>query len=334
MERVTFRGSLMNILSFSIFVAMAFMAPTQADAVAKTINLKAVCFLPAQATVVRFLPIYADKVNKRSKGELNISFLGGPEVIPTAALSEAVIKGRVDIALNAANLFIDKVPEVFGLALSRYSAMEERKNGVYEWVNQYFNKMNLEYLGRAKTDLPFYLATNFPVATPKDFAGHQFGALDFTIGFTKALGATPVNVPKPDWFISVQRGVVDGYCLPIGNIVSYKLQEITKYLVDHDLRFDHEIIVMNRDKWKSLPQHLQKLMTEVAVEMEPEVKAFFTEETQRSRKVMQDAGMKFVKFSPADAKSYLDTFNKAILDDFKKEAKPESFNRTTDRFLK
>jgi len=50
--------------------------------------------------------------------------------------------------------------------------------------------------------------------------------------------------------------------------------------------------------------------------------------------LMQDAGMKFVKFSPADAKSYLDTFNKAILDDFKKAANPESFNRTAERFLK
>jgi TRAP-type transport system periplasmic protein len=334
MNRVRFRRSLMIALSLSILAAYASVAPWPSDAAPKTITLRAVCFLPAQTVVVRFLPIYADKVNKKSKGELNIQFLGGPEVIPTAALSEAVIKGRVDIALNAANLFIDKVPEVYGLALSRHTAMEERKNGDYEWVNQYFNKMNLEYLGRAKTDLPMILASNFPVTTPKDFAGHQFGALDFTIGFTKALGATPVNVPKPDWFISVQRGVVDGYCLPVGNIVSYKLHEITKFLIDHDLKFDHEIIVMNRDKWKSLPPHLQKLMTEVAAEMEPEVRAFYTEDTQRSRKAMQDAGMKFVKFSPADAKSYMDTFKKAIMDDFKKAVNPESYNRTVERFSK
>jgi TRAP-type transport system periplasmic protein len=334
MKRIAFRRSLMETLSLLILAAIAFVATTKQDAVAKTIDLNAVCFLPVQASVNHFLPIYAERVNKRSNGELNIKFLGGPEVIPTAALSEAVIKGRVDIALNAANLFMDKVPEVFGLALSSYTAMEERKNGIYDWINQYFNKVNLQYLARAKTDLPNYMFTNFGINTPKDFAGHQFGALDFTMGFTKALGATPVNVPKADWYISVQRGVVDGYCLPAGNMVSYKLHEVTKNIIDHDLRFDHEIIVMNLGKWKSLPQHLQKLMTEIAVEMEPEVKKFFKEETQRARKLMQDGGMKFVKFSPTDAESFLGTFNKAILEDFKKVANQESFAKTKDRFLK
>lgn len=334
MKRVAFRRSLMRTLGILILAAIPFVATAEQDAFAKTINLNAVCFLPVQASVNHFLPIYAERVNKRSNGELNIKFLGGPEVIPTAALSEAVIKGRVDIALNAANLFMDKVPEVFGLALSSHTAVEERKNGIYDWVNQHFNKVNLHYLARAKTDLPNYMFSNFEVKSPKDLAGRQFGALDFTMGFTKALGATPVNVPKADWYISVQRGVVDGYCLPAGNMVSYKLQEVTKYVIDHDLRFDHEVIVINLNKWKSLPQHLQKLMTEIAIEMEPEVKEFFRAETQRARKLMQDGGMKFITFSSTDAKLFLDTYDKAILEDFRKVASPESFAKTRERFSK
>jgi hypothetical protein len=73
---------------------------------------------------------------------------------------------------------------------------------------------------------------------------------------------------QTDWFISVQQGVVDGYCL-YGNIVSYKLHEITFSLTTIS-EFDHEIIVMNRDKWKSLPP--SKTDDRVAVEMEPEVR--------------------------------------------------------------
>ncbi|MBW1800911.1 MAG: TRAP transporter substrate-binding protein DctP, partial [Deltaproteobacteria bacterium] len=266
---------------------------------------------------------YRDKINELSKGELEIKWLGGPEVIPTPALAEAVIKGRVDIAYNVGMLFADKIPGAAGIAFSPYTPMEERKNGIYEWLDGQFRKGNLHLLARGKTDMPFYTFTNFPVKALNDFKGKQIGGLDFSMGFFKALGASVVNVPKPDWYTSVQRGVVDGYMLPTGNMVNYKLQEITKYVVDHEINLNQEVIVINLKKWNSLPKHLQKLMTDVAVQLEYDIRDFFQKDTIRARKVMKDAGLKFLKLSPEEAKRYIEIFRDSVWKDFVKIAGPE-----------
>ena len=332
-RRALIKRLVIVILVLALAVMTSIVAPTQ-QAAAKATTLKAISFIPVQAAICHFLGVYADRVKERSKGELEIKWLGGPEVIPTPALAEAVMKGRVDIALDVGNLFSDKLPSAFGMAFSEYTAMEEREKGVYEWIAKQFKKVNIHYLVRVKTDMPMYLFTNFPVKTPEDFAGHPIGALDFGMGFTRALGASPVNVPKRDWYISVDRGVVDGYCLPAGNMVNYKLHEVTKYIIDHGFNLNHEALFMNLKKWNSLPKHLQKLMTEVAVEMEPDVRDFFIKDTKRARKLMKDAGIKFIKFSPADAKRYLDVIYNTLWQEYKAVAGPEIFAETKKIMLK
>ena len=322
-ENMKNKRGLQRISFIGFLVLLAFMFAFTPAADAKKIKLRAISFLPVQVTVVKTLGMYADKVNARAKGELEIKWLGGPEVIPLPALAEAVIKGRVDIAYNVGMLFADKIPGVAGIAFSPFTPMEERKNGIYEWIAGQFRKGNLHYLGRSKTDMPFYTFTNFPVKTLNDFKGKQIGALDFSMGFFKALGASVVNVPKTDWYTSVQRGVVDGYMLPPGNMVRYKLQELTKYVIDHGISTNHEVIVMNLKKWNSLPQHLQKLMTDAAIELEYDMKDFFIKETARSRKVIKGAGVQFLKLSPEEAKKYMDIFRDSVWKDFEEMVGPE-----------
>jgi hypothetical protein len=115
----------MIALSLSIFAAVALMASTPSDAAAKTITLRAVCFLPAQTTVVRFLPIYAERVTKKSKGEL-LSISGRPGSDRSfVETSSKVSRHRPE----RVKPFIDKVPRL-GLAC-RVTAPWRRKNGIY-----------------------------------------------------------------------------------------------------------------------------------------------------------------------------------------------------------
>lgn len=313
---------------------MALMSPFS-TAWAAPIKLRAVSFIPVQAMMVHMMGEYAKRVNDRAKGELVIEWVGGPDVIPTPLLAEAVTKGRVDMMIQPASALLSVAPQLYCMQLSEFNPMEERKNGAFEFYQRFFEKGKYYYLGRATSEIPSYFFTNFPVKTPKDFSGHRMGAISFTIEVIKNLGATPVNVPKTEWYTSVERNVVDGYALPVVNVPTYGLIEVTKFMIDHPFQQTTELLfAMNLDKYKGLPKHLQKVLNDVAMEMEPDVMTFFKKESQTSLNKMQNAGMKFVKFSPEDAKGYLDIINNTWWEEFKGMVSPEVFSEAKKTILK
>jgi TRAP-type C4-dicarboxylate transport system substrate-binding protein len=83
-----------------LFVAFFFSTSSaQPSAPDKSIELKAVSFLPAMNATSRQFRQYAEKVGEASKGALRIKFLGGPEVIPPFEQGQALSRGVVDMAI-------------------------------------------------------------------------------------------------------------------------------------------------------------------------------------------------------------------------------------------
>lgn len=328
------KKTLVGLLSVAC-LALVFTASPFNAAWAGPIKLKAISFIPVQAMFVRMMGEYVKRVNARGKGEVVIDYLGGPEVIPTPHQAEAVIKGRADMMITAASQVIAVVPQAYSMQLSEHTPMEERKNGTYEFFQKYFNKAGLRYMGRSSSNMSSHFFTNFPVKTSKDLRGHRIGAISFTIQVIKNLGATPVNVPKREWFTSVERNVVDGYTLPAVNVPTYGLHEVTKYMIDHPFQNTTEgLIAMNLDKWNSLPKHVQKLLNDVFIEMEPFVVDFFARQYTKARKTMQAAGMKFVKFPQADAKNFLNTINQTWWKEYEVKAGPAVFSEAKRLIVK
>ena len=76
-------------------------APKPAPAPKPTpIVLKAVTFLAVAAVACRPLKMFIDKVNEKSKGELVIQLVGGPEVVPGSEQPMAVKRGVVDMSFQ------------------------------------------------------------------------------------------------------------------------------------------------------------------------------------------------------------------------------------------
>ena len=80
------------------------------------------------------------------------------------------------------------------------------------------------------------------------------------------------------------------------------LAPVLPYAVDHGIYSDNNAIIINMDKWNSLPKHLQDLMIESMKEVEREIPPESRGVFAKHRQGMLDAGMEFIKFSPEDAK--------------------------------
>jgi TRAP-type C4-dicarboxylate transport system substrate-binding protein len=332
MERKSFVLWVVNIILIGIFSVIASVQQVAAE----QITLKGVTFLPRHLLSSASMQSLTKRVYERSKGELMIQYLGGPEAMAPNAQIEAVRTGRIDIVLHSAERFEDIVPEVSMSHVSELTPMEERKNGGYEWFAKHLKeKLNVFYLGRASSNVGWWVHTNFPVEKVADLERKQIAARPCCYPFLKAVGAIPISVGKGDWYSAVERGVVKGYALPLDSVVSWGLTKITKYTIVHSFYKASNIFFMvNLQKWNSLPPKDQALMIKIATELESEAVDFRGKMTEDARRKMKEDGVKFIEFSPAEKKKMIDLANGAAWEMYKKKVSPEIYAEARKLFTK
>ena len=309
MKRKTF----LLVLSSMGLILMLSTTPTPAPAAPA--ELKLVTFLPTHVFSVSGAKVIADKVKEKSKGQIIIKILGGPEVMSGRDQPGAVVKGVIDIAYVPTSYFPDLVPAADIISLSKFrKAEEERKpGGIYDAMQELCNKAGLYFIGRESginSDF-FYNLMRKRIARVQDLAGVKMAAsIPKYRRAWAALGVAFSVVPAAESFTAMDRGVVDGYNYPIENHVDMGLHEPAKFLIDHGFFCDNVVGIMNLKLWQGLSPDLQKAVKEAQIELEKEQEATYWKMTEAARKKMVDAKVQFIKFSPADAATYLDAFYK------------------------
>ncbi|MFC1869069.1 TRAP transporter substrate-binding protein DctP [Thermodesulfobacteriota bacterium] len=280
---------------------------------AKPVVLKAITFLPKQAFSVRSIFPLVERVNARAKGKVEIKYLGGPEVIPPPRQAEAIRNNVVQIALCPVEYFEAQVKMGNMAMLSELKAPdEEYKTGAYDYLQKLFTKGGLHYVGRATSMSDpkyFWFITNKKIKRPQDLAGQKIAAsTPWPIAFLKAVGATMVQIQIPEFYTSLERGVVDGVADPLTNHMTFQLHEVCKYVISPGVGNGALVMIMNLDAWKKLPQDVQKIIQEVNDEVLREYIAAMDKEVQKAMNTAKSKGMEVIKFSPEDEKWFVNTY--------------------------
>ena len=329
------------LVSGLIFGGCAAPAPAPAPAPppkpAEPIVIKAVSFLPKMAMASYPMKVLADKVNTAAKGELVIDYVGGPEVISGFDQGEAVKSGQIDMSLLPTIFYADIVPEGYGAHLSEFKPWEERKNGYYDFMQEmHKEKMNAYYLGENAPYLPFHLFTNKKADRPQELKGQKIAVTLLYIPFMAALGVAPVTIPVPDIYSAVDRGLVNGYCLPPASAADMSLWEVTKYMIDPGFYDANNcVFVINLDKWNGIPKNLQDIMTNAQIELEREMEAHFIDHYKvEGRQKMFNGGVELITFSSEDAKWYRELAYSSSWGAFKEKVSPDNFAKLRGLMLK
>ncbi len=307
-------------------------APTPKD---EPITLKAVTFIPVDNPMVKGGWIFGDLVNELSGGELTIDFIGGPEVIPGFDQPKAVMEGSIDIIYNVTAYSAPLLPEADILHLSEYTPWEERESGFYDYMIDIFKNMNTYYLGRMMTpNAGFYFWVNDPTERPADLAGRKMRTAGLYNEFMLALGIVPVTVAIPEVYSALERGIVDGFGQPIAVAYGMHWTDVTKYLIDHMFYNQNGVILINLDVWNKLSRSQQDLLKEAAVEQEHKTADYIEEVIQDYRQGMQAEGVQFVKYSPADAKYFIDLAYSTSWEETKGKVSPEMYAKLREFLMK
>jgi TRAP-type C4-dicarboxylate transport system substrate-binding protein len=282
---------------------------------AKETVLKMATFLPKDDVNLTAWWAYVEEVNKKSKGEIVIKFVGGPEAIPAFKQFEALRTGVVDMIFGCESYYGGVVSGAAYTHLTRLTPSQERKSGYYEFRQELLKKHNVAYLGRAEYGVWFHLFTNKAVNRPQEMTGQKIRTSATYEPFVKTLGAVPITIPGSEIYTALERGVVDGYAWSVLGNVSMGWSDVSKFIVEPRIYEMNIETLINLDTWNKLPKPLQTLMSDLVIENEIKFTKVFNELGEKELKAMQAKGMKYLKFSPEDTKWYVDLAYKAGWDE-------------------
>jgi len=132
-----------------------------------------------------------------------------------------------------------------------------------------------------------------------------------------AIGMAPVLIPWGETIPALASGAVSGVSTSAVSGVDGKFWEFLKYSYPTNHAWSCQMVNVNLDTWKGLPQAHQQAIEELGKELEPEFWATSLTADTDSIKRLTEGGMEVVQVSPAMMKD-LRARTAPLLDDFMK----------------
>ncbi|RPJ05370.1 MAG: TRAP transporter substrate-binding protein [Deltaproteobacteria bacterium] len=254
----------------SLVLAVVFMGMSFSTAAFSQIKLNYSNFFPAPHKNAVLSVEWGKEIEKRTNGKVQVTVFPGGTLTPADKCYDGVVKGISDVGMSVLSYTRGRFPltEVIDLPLGY-------KNGTAatKLINLYYNKFKPKELNDVKVMYlhahgPGILHTKKPVTKLEELKGMKIRSTGTVAKIVGALGATPVAMPMPETYDALQKGIAEGVMCPIEALQGWKLGEVIKHTTEnygsaYTIGF---FVVMNKDKWNSLPPDVQKVIEQVNVE--------------------------------------------------------------------
>jgi TRAP-type C4-dicarboxylate transport system substrate-binding protein len=127
--------------------------------------------------------------------------------------------------------------------------------GLDAWYRKYAEKEMKDVkfcLAFVHTPSSLHMRTK-KVIVPDDIKGMKIRPADATIAnFVTALGGTNVQSSAPEVRDIIERGVADGVFFPVGSLVLFGVDKVTKYHIDAPMYVTTFVFVINKDIYSDM----------------------------------------------------------------------------------
>jgi len=249
-------------LSFVVFLFFSPAAFGQAP-----IKLNYSVFFPAHHIHSVLAVEWGKEIEKRTNGRVKVDVLPGGTLTPADKCYDGVEKGISDIGMSVFAYTRGKFPlmEVIDLPIGI-------KNGVVatRLINEFYEKFKPKELDGVKVMFlhahgPGLLHTKTAVNRLEDLKGMKVRCTGLATKIVTTLGGIPVAMPMGETYDALSRGVVDASMAPQESLNTWKWGEVVKFTTE-DFGASYStgmFVVMNKDKWNSLPPDIQKIIERI-----------------------------------------------------------------------
>ncbi len=214
---------------------------------------------------------YCEELNKKLVGKVELTQYTGGTLLAAPKMAAGVASGIADIGFSNCSYSRGRFPvmEIMELPLGFPSS----------WIathvaNDFYTKFKPKewdayHTLMFSTSPPNVIQTlSKPVKNLEDLKELKIRGQGRLGDIVKSLGAAPMPIEIVDLYEALRRGVIDGTYTPLETLKGFKLGEVEKYVtaswkVGSVFAF---YVVMNKNKWNSLPPDVQKVITEYTKE--------------------------------------------------------------------
>lgn len=278
------------------------LALSPAGAQTKPIELTYSMHFVASHQMAVFGKKWADEVEKRTNGRVKITMFPGGSLIPSAQAYDGVIKGIADIAMSFQGFTRNRFPltEVVDLPLAYKSGMVATVmiNDFYEkFKPKEYNDVKIMYLHAHGPG--FFHTRNKPVNKLEDMRGLKIRTSGSLAPIATALGAAPIAMPMGETYDAIARGVAEGTVAPYEGLEQWKLGEVVKYTCEcFSVAYSASgFVVMNKNRWASLPPDIQKIIEQLNKEWIPVTGKVWDDVDKSGREYTLKRGNKIISYS-------------------------------------
>ncbi len=282
---------------------------------AKSMKLRFSSPIAAVAVISKYQKFYLSEITKRTKGRITFEEHWGGSLVGPAEVLDAPGKGVIDLGMGLWIYAPGKVP--LGNFEFNFPFNDPKMRTQVKIKREMFNKIPALNGELAKFNIappptfsavPAYnLLSRQPIRSLEDLKGKRIGhtPVEFTEAF-KAAGAVSVISPATEYYQRLERGVIDGLCLPLVLQDIFKLSEVAKHYTAINLITTVPYTIwINADKWKSLNKEDQKIFLEVGKEADEVQVAALEAQEGASRAKYEKDGVTFYTMPAADIERWM-----------------------------
>ena len=318
------RHSTVKIFFLVLFLSVCFVSFPGFSAAQKVITMNYSNFFPALHKHSILAEQWCKEIEKRTNGRVKISYFPGGTLTPAAQIYDGVVKGISDIGFSCFAYTRGKFPltEVIDLPIGLKDGTTATR-----LINEYYKKFKPKEIDEVKVMYlhahgPGMLHTKKPVNKLEDLKGMKIRATGLASKIVTALGGSPVGTTMPETYDALRTGVAEGAMAPFEALQGFKWGEvINSSTVAYGSGYSTGMfIVMNKNKWNSLPPDIQKVFTEVNEEWIEKQARAWDEIEKEGIDFTQKRGNKIIRLTKEEDARWAATV-KPIVDEYVKTTK-------------
>lgn len=226
---------------------------------------------PAKHIQAQLAEAWGKEVSERTNERVIVEFYPGQQLTKAAECYEGVVQGKSDLGFSVLAYTPERFPVMGVVDLPLGYTSGKVATAV---ANEVYRKFKPKELSDTQV---MYLHAHGPgfintrgkaVRRLEDMKGLRLRTHGATARMVKALGGTPVPAPMPELYKMLKKGVVFGAVHPTEAHAGWRLAEVenystASYVIANTTTF---FVVMNKDKWNSLPKDIQQIIEEINTE--------------------------------------------------------------------
>jgi TRAP-type transport system periplasmic protein len=255
-------------MMFGVFVATLMAVALTPVAYGQEIKLTYANFPPAPTFPCVQMERWAKEVEQRTQGKVKVQTFPGGTLLAAKNIFDGVMSGAADIGNFAMSYQPGRFPvsEAIDLPLG-FTSAKAASLTLYDLVDKYKPK---EFEGVKILTLftcpPANIMTRTPVKSLADLKGMELRVGGTQSDIIKRLGGIPVAMPQSDTPEALQKGVVKGHVSSMEVLKDFNYAAYTANATITNLWVVSFGVVMNKDKWASLPSDVKKVFDDLRQE--------------------------------------------------------------------